>query len=100
MLWMHGVWHRGETRIDPYHWMRDDNWQEVPRDPTVLRDDVRAHLEAENAYNKAKTDHLEDLRQVLFGEPKLLLERAVLGDGPCQGVDVDRRRGRDPHPRL
>lgn len=44
------------TRIDPYHWMKDENWQQVMRDPSVLREDIRKYLEAENAYTKA---HLE-----------------------------------------
>lgn len=44
------------TRIDPYHWMKDENWQQVMRDPSVLREDIREYLEAENAYTKA---HLE-----------------------------------------
>lgn len=46
----------GRTRTDPYHWMKDENWQQVMRDPSVLREDVRDYLEAENAYTKT---HLE-----------------------------------------
>lgn len=40
----------GETRIDEFAWLRDDNWQEVMREPEVLDADIRAMLEAENAY--------------------------------------------------
>ena len=40
----------GYTREDPYGWLRAANWQEVMRDPTKLAPDIRAHLEAENAY--------------------------------------------------
>ncbi len=58
----------GITRVDNYGWLRDDNWQEVLRDPSVLRDDVRAHLEAENAYYEAMTADLEGLRETLFTE--------------------------------
>lgn len=90
----------GETRIDPYHWMRDDNWQEVLRDPTVLRDDVRAHLEAENAYNKAKTDHLEDLRQALFGEMRGRIKEndssVPMRDGPYEYYVRFREGGQYP----
>ena len=61
----------GRTRVDPYHWMKDENWQEVMRDPAVLRADIREYLEAENAYTK---DRLEDptatLRDTLFQEMK------------------------------
>jgi len=39
----------GETRIDDYAWMRDENWQEVLRDPSELDADIHEHLDAENA---------------------------------------------------
>lgn len=59
----------GRTRIDPYHWMKDDNWQQVMQDPTVLRADIREYLEAENAYTKTKLeDPLEGLKDELFKE--------------------------------
>ncbi|MFT5224209.1 MAG: oligopeptidase B, partial [Glaciecola sp.] len=35
---------------DDFAWLRDDNWQQVMRDPSVLRDDIRGYLEAENAW--------------------------------------------------
>ena len=57
------------TRNDPYQWMKDDNWQEVMRDPTVLRADIRTYLEAENAYTKAVLeDPTTALRDELFKE--------------------------------
>ncbi|MES1197552.1 MAG: S9 family peptidase, partial [Pseudomonadota bacterium] len=43
----------GHTRVDDYHWMKDDNWQNVMRDPTLIRADIKAHLDAENAYTHA-----------------------------------------------
>ncbi len=46
----HAVTHHGITRDDPYHWLRADNWQEVMQDPTTLPADIRAYIEAENAY--------------------------------------------------
>ena len=27
----------GRTRVAPYNWMQDDNWQQVMQDPSVLR---------------------------------------------------------------
>ena len=33
--------------------MKDANWQQVLHDPAALRADIRAHLEAENAYTAA-----------------------------------------------
>ena len=58
----------GITRVDNYAWIRDEEWQEVLRDPTTLDDDIRAVLEAENDYYKKLTDDLEPLRQKLFSE--------------------------------
>ena len=40
-------------RVDDYAWLRAENWQEVMRDPSVLDADIRAILEAENAYTEA-----------------------------------------------
>ena len=96
----HTLTQHGETRIDPYHWMRDDNWQEVLRDPTVLRDDVREHLEAENAYYKAKTDHLEGLRQTLFAEMRGRIKEndssVPMRDGPYEYYARYREGGQYP----
>ena len=46
----HAATHHGITRQDPYHWLRADNWQEVMQAPETLPADIRAYLEAENAY--------------------------------------------------
>jgi len=57
------------TRSDPYQWMKDDNWQEVMRDPTMLRADIRTYLEAENAFTKAVLEEpTTALRNELFKE--------------------------------
>jgi oligopeptidase B len=40
----------GVTLVDDYAWLRADNWQAVIRDPALLAADIRAHLEAENAW--------------------------------------------------
>ncbi len=60
----------GRTRTDEYGWLRADNWQEVMRDPSVLADDIRAHLEAENAYQEALMADTTGLQQTLFAEMK------------------------------
>ncbi len=51
--------HHGDTFEDPYEWLRGKE------DPAVF-----AHLEAENAYTRARTAHLETLREDIFGEIK------------------------------
>src|SRR5580693_9805780 len=43
----------GLSWTDDYAWMRADNWREVLRDPSRLPPDIRALLEAENAYADA-----------------------------------------------
>ena len=60
----------GRVRVDDYAWMKDDNWQQVLRDPKVLRADIREHLDAENAYTKAVLAGTEDLQAALFAEMK------------------------------
>ena len=58
----------GEIRIDNYAWLRDENWQEVLRDPDVLSEDIRDQLIAENSFYESATDDLNVLRDTLFDE--------------------------------
>jgi oligopeptidase B len=51
--------HHGDTFDDPYEWLRAKD------DAEVL-----AHLEAENAYTRSRTAHLDALRERLFDEIK------------------------------
>ena len=60
--------HHGITVSDPYAWLRAENWQDVMRDPDVLDAEIRAYLEAENAYADAALEPLSDLRETLFSE--------------------------------
>ncbi len=58
----------GQERIDDYAWLKDDDWQTVMRDPPALRADIRAHLEAENAYTLAQLAATSGLQAALFAE--------------------------------
>jgi oligopeptidase B len=60
----------GITRVDDYAWLRADNWQEVMREPDKLPADIRAYLEAENAYTQARMAHAGSLQEKLFAEMK------------------------------
>ena len=60
----------GRVRVDDYAWMKDDNWQAVLRDPSVVKAEVREHLEAENAYVKAVLAPTEALQARLFAQMK------------------------------
>src|SRR4051812_14968840 len=62
-------WH-GIVRQDDYAWLRADNWQEVMHDPDKLPADIRAHLEAENAYTEAELADTKALQEILFAEMK------------------------------
>ncbi|MDQ4061699.1 MAG: S9 family peptidase, partial [Pseudomonadota bacterium] len=62
--------HHGIERIDDYAWLRAENWREVMKDPSCLAPDIRAHLEAENAYAEAMLAPLGALRAQLFEELK------------------------------
>lgn len=64
------VTRHGERVEDDYAWLRAENWQEVTRDPATLDPEIRAYLEAENAYAEAMLEPVTDLRQRLFAEMK------------------------------
>ncbi|MBW8814067.1 MAG: S9 family peptidase [Caulobacterales bacterium] len=66
----HRIEQLGRVRTDDYAWMKDDNWQQVLRDPKALRADVRTHLEAENAYTKAVLAETQALQAQMFAEMK------------------------------
>jgi oligopeptidase B len=51
--------HHGDAFDDPYEWLREKE------DAAVI-----AHLEAENAYTQARTEHLGGLRERIFDEIK------------------------------
>ena len=58
----------GRRRTDDYAWLKDENWQRIMHDPAVLNPEIRAYLEAENAYREAALAPTEALRTVLFDE--------------------------------
>ena len=76
----------GVKWTDDYAWMRDDNWQAVMRDPSVLNKDIRTHLETENAYTENALSPLTALKDKIFEEMKGRLEPTArevpMPDGP------------------
>ncbi|MCL6709575.1 S9 family peptidase [Pseudomonas sp. R2.Fl] len=60
----------GITRTDEYAWLRADNWQAMFKDPSLLDKEIRAYLEAENAYVEAAMADTKDLQKTLFSEMK------------------------------
>ncbi|RZJ43605.1 MAG: S9 family peptidase, partial [Brevundimonas sp.] len=78
----------GRTRVDDYQWMKDDNWQAVLRDPSIIKADVKEHLTAENAYREAMMASTLPLQQELFEEMKGRIKEddssVPLPDGPWE----------------
>jgi oligopeptidase B len=58
----------GVTVADDYAWLKDENWQDVLRDPSMLDADIRQYLEAENQYTESLLGHTAGLQKRLVGE--------------------------------
>lgn len=78
----------GHTLTDEFAWLRAANWQEVMRQPALLDTEIRAYLDAENAYWQASLAHTADLRETLFTEMKARLKeddrQVPTPDGPWE----------------
>ena len=64
----HQTTHHGIVRRDDHAWLKAENWREVMHDPSLLPADIRAHLEAENAYAEAVLGETGELRSMLVRE--------------------------------
>ena len=62
-------------RVDNYAWLRAENWQEVMRDPSVLDEEIRTILDAENAYTAATMADTENFQGTLFEEMKARIKQ-------------------------
>ena len=67
--------HHGTELSDDFAWLRADNWQDVMRDPAVLDPEIRAYLEAENAYMETQLADTRPLQEELFAEMKARLKQ-------------------------
>ena len=78
---LHGV-----TVTDEYAWLKDEKWQEVLRDPSLLDPDIRAYVEAENAYAEERLGPTKDLQKTLVAEMRGRIKEDDSGvptpDGP------------------
>jgi len=64
----HAFTTHGILIVDDYAWLKDANWQEVLRDPSVLDPDIRKYLEAENDYTESLLGHTAALQKTLVAE--------------------------------
>jgi oligopeptidase B len=78
---LHGV-----TITDDYAWLKDEKWQEVLRDPSLLDPEIRAYVEAENAYAEEKLGPTQALQKTLVAEMRGRIKEDDSGvptpDGP------------------
>ena len=78
---LHGI-----TISDDYAWLKDEKWQEVLRDPSLLDPDIRAYLEAESAYADELLAPTQALQKTLVAEMRGRIKEADSGvptpDGP------------------
>jgi oligopeptidase B len=74
----------GAAWTDEYAWIRAENWREVLRDPACLPWDIRALLEAENAYADALLAPTAELQQELVREM-----RARIKEDDSEPAQVD-----------
>ena len=76
----------GVERTDDYAWLRAENWQQVMREPAALPADIRAYLEAENAYTEAAMADVAGLGEALFAEMRGRIKEddssVPMADGP------------------
>jgi len=78
---LHGV-----TVADDYAWLKDEKWQEVLRDPSLLDPDIRAYIEAENEYAEERLGPTQALQKALVAEMRGRIKEDDSGvptpDGP------------------
>ncbi|MER2534995.1 MAG: S9 family peptidase [Rhizobiaceae bacterium] len=90
----------GILRTDEFAWLRAGNWQEMFRDPATLDPAIRAHLEAENAYQAAMMADTAALREALFAEMKGRIKEddssVPMKDGPFAYGSSYRTGGEQP----
>lgn len=58
----------GDTRVDPYFWMRLSDSQKIAKNPDRQTQKVVDYLTAENAYNKKQLKETEALQEKLYNE--------------------------------
>ena len=92
----------GILRTDDYGWLRASNWQEMFRDPALLDPAIRAHLEAENAYQKRMMAGSEAMVAALVAEMRGRIKEddssVPMPDGPFS-YGISYRQGAE-YPRF
>lgn len=96
----HSFTTHGITLTDDYAWLKDPNWQEVLRDPSLLDADIRSYLEAENGYTESVLGHTDALQKKLVAEMRGRIKEddssVPLPDGPYAYLRKYRDGGQHP----
>lgn len=96
----HSFTTHGITLTDDYAWLKDPNWQEVLRDPSLLDPDIRSYLEAENGYTDSVLGHTTNLQKKLVAEMRGRIKEddssVPSPDGPYAYLRKYREGGQHP----
>ncbi|RJF70582.1 S9 family peptidase [Rhodopseudomonas palustris] len=96
----HAFTTHGITIHDDYAWLKDPNWQEVLRDPSLLEPDIRTYLEAENGYTQSVLGHTDALQKKLVAEMRGRIKEddssVPQPDGPYAYLRKYREGGQHP----
>jgi oligopeptidase B len=92
-------WH-GVELVDEFAWLKAGNWQEVMRNPAALDPDIRAYLDAENAYTTASLADIDPLQDAMLAEMKGRIKEddasVPAPDGPFAYFERYRQGGQHP----
>lgn len=90
----------GRRIADDYAWLKAENWRDVLKDPATLPADIRAYLEAENAYAEAALGQAGALRKTLVAEMRARIREDDASvpdpDGPFAYYMRHREGGQHP----
>ncbi len=90
----------GVERVDDFAWMRASNWKDALADPGKLPENIRAALNAENAYVEATLAPLAELRAALVAELRARVKEdeadPPVPDGPFAYYTRHRKGGQHP----
>jgi len=92
-------WH-GVRLTDEFAWLKAANWRDVMREPAALDPDIRAYLDAENAYASATLADIEPLQDSILAEMRGRIKEddasVPVPDGPFAYFERYREGGQHP----
>jgi oligopeptidase B len=59
----------GHELVDEYSWIKQEDWQEVLKDPSKLNTEVLKYIEAENSFKDESLKDLKDLKKKILELP-------------------------------